>query len=171
MSNLIKKYFKDTDIFVIENFLSNKELDYFENKIKNAKWDIEQRWYPWNYNVEPIDEEVTNKIINRIQSLFTQKYYWMGSHIIQRIRDGNGMDEHLDKSDLLEQQNSMGVAIYLNDNFEGGEIYYPNLNISYKPLRGALICHPGTIEYTHGVKTVSGNDRYILSSYGLKAVD
>lgn len=146
-------------------------MAYFDEKIKNAKWDIEQRWYPWNYNVEPIDKEVTDRIIDRIQSLFPEKYSWMGSHIIQRIRDGHGMDEHLDKSNLIEQQNSVGVAIYINDNFDGGEIYYPNLNISYKPLRGALICHPGTSEYKHGVKTTLGNDRYILSSYGLKVVD
>ena len=91
--------------------------------------------------------------------------------MIQRITQGNGLDEHLDKSDLEEQENSVGVAIYLNDNFDGGEIYYPNLGISYKPLRGALICHPGTAKYMHGVNKVLGNDRYILSSYGLKAVD
>ena len=168
---MIKKYLNNTEIFVVENFLTSQDLQYFDEKIKNAKWDIEQRWYPWSYNVENVDEEVTKSILNKVQSLFEEKYSWNGSHIIQRIRAGHGMDEHLDKSDLEEQENSVGVAMYINDNFDGGEIYYPNLEISYKPLRGALICHPGTAKYMHGVKTVSGNDRYILSSYGLKAVD
>ena len=168
---MIKKYFKDTDIFVVENFLTKDTLDYFDEKTKNAKWDIEQRWYQWNKNVEPISQEVTDRVIDRIQSLFEQKYTWNGSHIIQRIREGSGMDVHLDRSNFVEQQNSVGVAVYLNDNFDGGEIYYPNLDISYRPVRGSLICHPGTSEYKHGVKTILGNDRYILSSYGLKAVD
>jgi hypothetical protein len=81
------------------------------------------------------------------------------------------MDLHLDRSNFIEQQNSVGVAIYLNDDFDGGEIYYPNFNISYKPVKGSLICHPGTSEYKHGVKTILGKDRYILSSYGVKVVD
>ena len=168
MDKLIKKYFKDTDIFVIENFLSNEDLGYFDNKIKNAKWDIEQRWYPWSYNVEDIDQEVTKSIIDKVQSLFEEKYNWMGAHIIQRIKDGSGLDVHLDRTNFTEQQNSVGVTIYINDDFDGGEIFYPNFNISYKPVRGSLICHPGTSEYKHGVKTVSKNNRHILSSYGLK---
>jgi hypothetical protein len=168
----IKKiYFEDTDIFVVENFLTKETLTYFDEKIKNAKWDLEQQWYPWSFNVEKIDQDVTDRIINRIQSLFENQYSWMGSHIIQRIKDGSGMDLHLDKSDVEEQNNSVGIAIYINDNFDGGEIHYPNLGISYKPVRGSLICHPGSAEYTHGVNKTIGNDRYILSSYGLKAVD
>ena len=168
---MIKKYFKDTDIFVVENFLTKDTLDYFDEKTKNAKWDIEQRWYQWNKNVEPISQEVTDRVIDRIQSLFEQKYTWNGSHIIQRIREGSGMDVHLDRSNFVEQQNSVGIAVYINDNFDGGEIYYPNRNLSYKPVRGSLICHPGNAKYTHGVNKVIGNDRYILSSYGIKAVD
>lgn len=168
---MIKTYLQDTEIFVVENFLTQESLDYFDEKIKQSKWNLEQDWEPWSYNVERIDQEVTDRILDRIQSLLTEKYSWLGCHMIQRITQGNGLDEHLDKSDLEEQENSVGVAIYLNDNFDGGEIYYPNLGISYKPLRGALICHPGTAKYMHGVNKVLGNDRYILSSYGLKAVD
>ncbi len=168
----IKKiYFEDTDIFVVENFLTQETLAYFDEKIKNAKWDLEQKWYPWSFNVEKIDKDVTDRILNRIQSLFEDRYSWVGSHIIQRIKEGSGMDLHLDRTNFTEQQDSVGVTIYINDNFDGGEIFYPNFNISYKPVRGSLICHPGTSEYKHGVKTVSKNNRHILASYGLKTVD
>jgi hypothetical protein len=165
---MIKKYFKDTNIFVVENFLNKKDLDYLDSKIKNAKWDVEQQWYQWNYNVEHIDEHITKLIIDRAQNLFENEYSWMGGHVIQRIKIGSSMDVHLDRTNFTEQKNSVGVAIYINDDFDGGEIFYPEINISYKPVRGSLICHPGSSEYKHGVTSVSKNDRHILSLYGIK---
>ena len=169
-----KIYFDNTNIFVVENFLTESELKYFDEKIKNAKWDQpmilgKKEWTAWSYNFEKIDESVTATIIERIESLFTEKYKWNGSHVIQRIQIGDGLAEHDDNP--IDQGNSVGIAIYINDNFDGGEIYYPNLGLINRPIRGSLICHPGNLEYTHGVKTVLKNDRYILASYGKLLVD
>ena len=58
-----------------------------------------------------------------------------------------------------------GAIIYLNSDFEGGELYYPNLDIVVKPEPGLLAIHPGTLKYLHGVKPVIGNTRYTLTSF------
>ena len=58
-----------------------------------------------------------------------------------------------------------GAIIYLNNDFEGGELYYPNLHIVVKPEPGLLAIHPGTLKYLHGVKPVIGNTRYTLTSF------
>lgn len=153
---------------MVENFLTKEELRYFDTKIRTAKWKTWNSWKPWCWNVENIDDYMTNDILDRIASLFDEKYTWTGSHIIQRIQVGHGLAEHDDNP--TDKENSVGIAIYLNDDFDGGEIYYPNLGLIHKPVKGSLICHPGNLEYTHGVKTVLNKDRYILSSYGKKVI-
>ena len=47
---------------------------------------------------------------------------------------------------------------YLNDNFEGGEISYPEYNVDHKPTAGDLIIH--TTEVIHGVKKIISGFRY-----------
>lgn len=54
--------------------------------------------------------------------------------------------------------------LYLNDDFEGGELYFPNLDISLKPKARQLVIFPGGHEYVHGVKTVTSGFRYVLFS-------
>lgn len=58
-----------------------------------------------------------------------------------------------------------GSIIYLNDNFIGGETYYPKHNQTIKPKTGTLAIHPGDIEHLHGVTKVSGSIRYTLAAF------
>jgi hypothetical protein len=58
-----------------------------------------------------------------------------------------------------------GSIIYLNDNYSGGETYYPEHNIYIKPEAGKMIVHPGTPEYIHGVTTIENDVRYTIASF------
>jgi hypothetical protein len=54
------------------------------------------------------------------------------------------------------------AVIYLNENFEGGEIVYPSLDFEFKPKTGYCIIHPAGAEFLHRVNTVTKGDRYCL---------
>jgi predicted 2-oxoglutarate/Fe(II)-dependent dioxygenase YbiX len=56
-------------------------------------------------------------------------------------------------------------VIYLNDEYEGGEIYFPNLGIELKPRPGTLIAFPGTLRYLHGVRRVTSGMRHTIASF------
>jgi hypothetical protein len=58
-----------------------------------------------------------------------------------------------------------GVVVYLNDDYEGGQIYYPEKNIAIKPKKCALVMHPGNEEYQHGVREVIKGDRYAVTLF------
>ena len=60
---------------------------------------------------------------------------------------------------------NFGCVFYLNDNYEGGEIYFPNQNIEIKPKPNTLVFFPGTMEYLHGVKPITNGIRYTLTSF------
>ena len=51
---------------------------------------------------------------------------------------------------------------YLNDDYEGGEIYWPLQDVRIKPKRGAAYFFPGDMNYIHGVTEIKGNIRYTV---------
>jgi len=58
-----------------------------------------------------------------------------------------------------------GCVLYLNDDYEGGEIYFPNQDIELKPKPNTLIFFPGTLEFLHAVREVTSGVRYTLTSF------
>lgn len=49
---------------------------------------------------------------------------------------------------------------YLNDDYEGGELYFPLQGIQFKPKRGAAYFFPGDMNYIHGVTEITSGTRY-----------
>jgi predicted 2-oxoglutarate/Fe(II)-dependent dioxygenase YbiX len=54
-------------------------------------------------------------------------------------------------------------VIYLNDDYEGGELIFPHRDVKIKPKAGTFIGFPGNRHYMHGVNEVIGSDRYTFS--------
>jgi hypothetical protein len=54
----------------------------------------------------------------------------------------------------------IATIIYLNDDYEGGELYFPNQGIQFKPKRGAVYFFPGDMNYVHGVTVLESGIRY-----------
>lgn len=58
------------------------------------------------------------------------------------------------------------TVLYLNDNYEGGEIYFPNQGVELKPKSGDMIIFPsGGHEYFHGVKPIISGKRYTIAMW------
>lgn len=56
-----------------------------------------------------------------------------------------------------------GMIIYFNDNYDGGDICYPEHDFCYKPNAGDLVIH--SVLNIHAVKKVKSGHRYTHSSY------
>lgn len=151
--------------FTIMDFLSSSELEYFDNIIANP----EKYGYYWDNGSLIIKEDpVVEKIKERIKDMFqiTNGYVDNGG-MIQRALVGEGLVYHYDsyspKGDIGSA--TYGVAIYLNDNFTGGELHYKFTDVLIKPVRGMLAAHPGSKEYTHGVLDVTSGERYAITLF------
>lgn len=77
------------------------------------------------------------------------------SHIA-RFEPGWGMHEHFD----ITKPNSIATLIYINNNYSGGDIYFPEYEISHKPEPGDLLTFPDNPDFVHGVKAISDGIRY-----------
>ena len=51
--------------------------------------------------------------------------------------------------------------MYLNDNYEGGEIEFPNQKVKIKPEAGSILIFPSMNPYIHESKPTSKNEKYV----------
>lgn len=58
-----------------------------------------------------------------------------------------------------------GSIMYLNDEYEGGEIFFPKYDIQLKPKSGTLIFFPSTNMYAHGVTEVTDGVRFTSAHF------
>lgn len=173
--------FLEENIFYIENFFSENLLKDIQKEIYDEKeWiytDVSGSTFK---DLMCIQNENT---INEIQNTYNNFLNWPSFQQekdfeihavkwIQRRGDStieprNGMGPHWDGDPSpkyvgqgagtmqIPNRVKWGCVIYLNDNYEGGEIYYPKKNIQYKPKAGSLICHIGDDpEYIHAVNLI-----------------
>jgi hypothetical protein len=50
---------------------------------------------------------------------------------------------------------------YLNNDYEGGELYFPDHGIQFKPKAGSAYFFPGDLNYLHGVTEITSGIRYV----------
>jgi len=67
-------------------------------------------------------------------------------------------DRHPDGSPNATPWREWAGVIYLNDDYEGGRIYFPETNEYYQPVAGSLVLF--TAETRHGVEATRGGARY-----------
>lgn len=60
-----------------------------------------------------------------------------------------------------KDSNHIAGWVYLNDDYEGGDISFINQNLSFKPKTGDLVLFPGNMHYWYNVGPANGS-RYIM---------
>lgn len=54
----------------------------------------------------------------------------------------------------------LSSLFYLNDDYEGGELYFPKQDVKFKPKVGAAYFFPGDMQYIHGVTEIKNGIRF-----------
>ena len=93
-------------------------------------------------------------------------HYGVGGHYIPHVdaetlyKDDIGLDmweKTLDRD--------LSVVYFLNDDFAGGELFFPLLDLVIEPEAGTLVCFPSDHNYIHGVKPVTAGHRYTVVTW------
>jgi hypothetical protein len=70
-------------------------------------------------------------------------------------------ERNIEKYKKLFTNKAFTSIIYLNDDYQGGELYFPQHNsFQIKPKKGTMLIFSGTIDNMHGIKEVTGGTRY-----------
>ncbi len=168
-------YFGDGSdmILKIDEIASREEMDFIVNTAANMDiWDTTKQNEIWTNRVSDIEKlsycaPGTYRLITKIQQRFMEKvsdFYnvrvQMPSPSIARWFVGNSQDPHADKTHYPDYD--IGSVIYLNNDYDGGEIYFPQHNIELRPIAGNAVAFPGDEYYMHGVREITSGSRYTL---------
>jgi hypothetical protein len=63
---------------------------------------------------------------------------------------------------------TISVVVYLNDDYEGGELWFPRFDLKYKPKAGDVVVFPSTYIYEHASEDMISGTKYsvvIMTDY------
>lgn len=59
----------------------------------------------------------------------------------------------------------LSTLLYLNDNFEGGDLVFPDFGIRIRPEPGLFVAFPSTHHFEHGVEPIVSGNRYTVVNW------
>ena len=183
------------NIHVFENFIDKEDLKVIQdfcptiNEWNNSKESIYAEDGTCLYNAEYWNDrqcssdilqrlsmpvfEIIDKYITKMQLELERIYNLRLSPrppVVMKWRPGIEQRPHADKQIEDGRPNAfvdydLNSLFYYNDDFEGGDLYYPQHDIVVRPKPGLAVDHPGDINYLHGVTLVTKGYRYTTPSF------
>ncbi len=150
----------------LKNFCMQKfGRDDVENLVAEGKFEITSNWH--DKNLEFIENKLNHIVTKRLQDIIKiseEKLVCSGFYFFQRMYDGVELVAHTDQ--YTDPSISYAAVIYIHDDYNAGEIFWPNKNYEMKPKPKDLLIFPGNDEFHHGVRHVAaGPTRYVLPAF------
>lgn len=104
------------------------------------------------------------------QAVRPQEPLYSDTAQLVRWHEGIELPPHVDNMEPdgranISPHRSFSSILYLNDDYEGGETYFPGHGIRVKPTAGALLVFGAGPEYVHGVTRVTKGLRYTYAGW------
>tara|TARA_R110000765_G_scaffold26487_3_gene64650 strand:- start:643 stop:1281 length:639 start_codon:yes stop_codon:yes gene_type:complete len=123
--------------------------------------------------INPFMHEMVDKYIDKMQLAIEEKFavtLHKRPPVLVRWLPGNEQSPHSDKQLNDGSPNpfptyDINSIIYWNNDFEGGQFYYPEHDIELEIEPGMAVAHPGDIHYLHGVKPIVSGTRWTTPSF------
>lgn len=138
-----------TPIHNTEDIMLNRKMLYVYNSLYSAMWFC-TRLYAESRNLAYPEDKLS-------KTFALNKYY-----------TGRSMGPHVDSYNPEESNLNFSIVVYLNDDYEGGEINFPNQNFTIKPEAGSLIVFPSSEPYIHESKEITSGVKYMAPGFWLK---
>lgn len=180
------KVYIDKNIFYIEDFIDKESISILKKDIEEQSV-INKNHQGLYHDILSFStkesQSIWNKMTSKLEYLFDNESEYLYDfpprpYVIKYVNRSTSpelshwaMYPHADNSayeinpDESETNILKGIVIYITDEFIGGETIYVNKEIEFKPKAGYLVCHPGSEEYKHGVKSFAGGDRIIITGF------
>lgn len=118
----------------------------------------EETQYIWN---------MVNDKINECMEHYKNKYHFIDIEteglMFLEYGVGNFFNYHLDENQDVPRTTS--VTVYLNDDYDGGEIEYEHFDLKVKPKLGDIAIFSSSYPYRHRVNLVTKGVRYAVVAW------
>ena len=152
-----------TQSHINENGTVVHDSDYWEDRVATQ---------PTLDKNDPTISPVISRLFQRlkpiVEEFYKVKIIPTGTTIVRWL-PGQFQKPHADKE--LHDGSDAGLPndfpnydlsslFYLNEDYDGGELYFPNQGVKFKPKKGAAYFFPGDMKYIHGVTEILSGTRY-----------
>jgi len=152
-----------TESHVNENGTVIYDSDYWKDRVASGP-----RLDATDPKIVPVIINLVERLRPIIEKFFNVKAEPTGQSIVRWL-PGQFQHPHADK-ELHEGRDAglpndfpwydLSSLFYLNDDYEGGELYFPLQDVKFKPKKGAAYFFPGDMNYIHGVTEITSGVRY-----------
>jgi hypothetical protein len=119
--------------------------------------------------INVITDSISKCIENYIKETKAEPGYLPAIVNVRKYDTEAYMGPHIDTEDKRDKTKpSISLVFYLNDDYEGGQIEFPNQGISLKPEAGSIIIFPSTSPYYHDPKPVIKGTKYLMPVFWYK---
>jgi hypothetical protein len=145
------------DVYEVENFLTTDELAQVKKIINDTP---EEKWFDEQVRVDYgipdfwfgkqlhfiHEKTIFDDINSKMENLLESCSYYPSKLNLSRYKIGDFIQPHTDQwLPDLDYYIGYGFCLYYNDNYDGGELNYPEIGISIKPKENSLYIHGGHV--------------------------
>lgn len=126
---------------------------------------------PSDFNLpDSIFKDINAKLEHAVREVYGKDITPSSIHA-QKWDVGSSANPHSDNSDFdgnptegFDNLKYVGI-LYLNDDYAGGDLYFPEHEISIHPNAGSMYIFSGGVENIHGVTEITAGTRYSIVSF------
>ena len=172
---IMNKVYLSDDIFYIENFIESKDLEDLSHFIKDDKGFIpspDSIHLTKSFLQDDYATSFYKKYKEKTFLLLSGKEYTVfpdqALKYSKSTHAGWAFYPHADAYDITGSDGNIprwAYVLYLNENYEGGDLVYTVKNITLKPKAGTIVVHSSSEDCTHGVKEILSGERFVVTGF------
>lgn len=165
-------YEKEIENFNAKDFL-DKANTFYENKwvrsltIGDQENPIRSSDSAFLQDEPGLDKQIFDIFAEHIleyRKLFPEVYIEKDEgYTLLRYSEGGYYGKHTD--DFSKMHRIVSGLIYLNDDYEGGELYFNELDVKIKPKAGSIVLFPSNFVYAHECLKITKGTKYAVVTW------
>jgi hypothetical protein len=154
------------NIKIIKNFVSEEDCVNIIESATLIKDESSNQWKNKAYSGSTLATSYIPSIEKEMLLAYGFPVKILSEHsAVMKWTAGDSMGLHADDLGIFNYH--IAGLIYLNENYEGGELGFPKQKIVLKPSSGDLVIFPGNMNYPHEVMKVIYGDRYTMPVWAM----
>jgi predicted 2-oxoglutarate/Fe(II)-dependent dioxygenase YbiX len=109
-------------------------------------------------NIYDDTDAILKKCLADYEARYNFKMEFMESINFVRYEVGQHFSVHTDHG--FSYTCTLSSLVYLNDDYEGGELWFPYIDLKFKPKKGDVLFFPSTYIFAHGAMPVTEGIKY-----------
>ena len=176
MISIINDFIKADDIKKLLTLIGKAKPKDLDHEVPNHKNYTPSKILDENNNSEifSLVNSYIDSIHREINTVFSIDVHKETDYSVVVYSEGEYLHPHFDAMTDKYHENrtpnghesrDISSVLYLNDDYLGGVLGFPFLNLSIKPPAGCLVIFPSSEKYTHLVDPIEKGLRYIVPQF------